>query len=202
LIYYLANSPRSPPELRAEVASWGACRDEWPETGGFPAQIYVREARRMVSDYVMTQSNCLGQVTAPDSIALASYNMDSHNCQRIVKDGWAINEGDVQLPVPQPFPISYRAIVPRAGECANLLVPFCLSSSHVAFCSVRMEPVFMMVSQSAATAAALAIDDGVPVQKVNYARLEAKLVSDAQILEWQAPGGSNKADGGSPTGQK
>ncbi len=183
-IHYLATSPRSPADLRAEMSRWGPCKDEWTESGGYSPQIYVREARRMIGDYVMTQADCESQRIANDSVCLGSYNMDSHNCQRIVQDGRVQNEGDVQVHVPVPYPISYRAIVPRIGECENVLVPFAISASHIAFGSTRMEPVFMMTAQSAATAAALAIDEGVPVQKVKYDRLANRLKADGQILSW------------------
>jgi hypothetical protein len=184
LIYYLAQSPRSPVALRAEVQSWGPCKDEWPESGGYPRAIYVREARRMVSDYVMTQADCQSRRMAPDSICLGSYNMDSHNAQRVAQHGHVRNEGDVQIHVPKPYPISYRSIVPRAGECDNLLVTFAISASHTGFGSIRMEPVFMMISQSAATAVAQAIDDKVTVQQVNYAKLAQRLRVGGQILGW------------------
>ena len=192
LIYYLTTNPRSPASLRAEMAKWGPCRDEWPETGGYSPQIYVREARRMVSDYVMTQADCLSQRRADDSICLGSYNMDSHNCQRIVQDGSVRNEGDVQIGLPKPYPISYRAIIPRRGECENLFVPFALSASHIAFGSTRMEPVFMMASQSAATAAAMALDEKISVQQVNYAKLASRLAADQQILIWKSGGATNR----------
>lgn len=188
LVYYLATSPRSPAALRAEMLSWGPCRDEWPETGGYSPQIYVREARRMLSDYVMTQADCQSTRRAADSICLGSYNMDSHNCQRVVQNGWVRNEGDVQVRSPIPYPISYRSIVPRAEECENLFVTFAIAASHIAFGSTRMEPVFMMASQSAATAAAFAIDDGVPVQQVHYDKLALQLRADGQILTWGDPG--------------
>ena len=186
LIQYLANSPRSPSALRAQMLTWGPCKDEWQQTGGYPPQIYVREARRMLADYVMTQADCLSTRIAGDSICLGSYNMDSHNCQRIVKAGYAANEGDVQVGSPKPYPISYRSIIPRVGECENLFVPFAISATHIAFGSTRMEPVFMMAGQSAATAAAFAIDDEVPVQQVNYAKLALQLTADGQILTWGA----------------
>ncbi len=186
LIQYLATSPRSPASLRAEILSWGPCRDEWQATGGYSPQIYVREARRMVSDYVMTQADCQSARAAPDSVCLGSYNMDSHNIQRVVQAGHVRNEGDVQVKAPLPYPISYRSIVPRSGECENLFVTFAISASHIAFGSTRMEPVFMMASQSAATAAALAIDDGVPVQKVDYPKLANRLRADGQVLTWDA----------------
>ncbi len=188
LVYYLATSPRAPASLRAQMLSWGPCRDEWPETGGYSPQIYVREARRLVSDYVMTQADCQSARQAADSICLGSYNMDSHNCQRVVQHGWVRNEGDVQVRAPVPYPIAYRSIVPRVGECENLFVTFAIAASHIAFGSTRMEPVFMMTSQAAATAAAFAIDDAVPVQQVSYAKLALQLRADGQILAWGDPG--------------
>ena len=184
-ITFLATSPRVPANLRAEMQQWGPAADEFDDTAGWPRQLYVREARRMVSDVVMTERHCRGQEIVSDPVGLAAYNMDSHNCQRIVKNGRVENEGDVQVPPMKPYPISYRAIVPRRGECENLLVPVCLSASHIAYGSIRMEPVFMILGQSAATAAVLALEDGVPVQRVNYAKLHARLRADQQTLEWK-----------------
>jgi hypothetical protein len=184
-IHFLATSPRVPENMRAEIQQFGLCSDEFLDTGGWPNQLYVREARRMVADYVMTEHNCRGEQVAADSIGLAAYNMDSHNCQRIVKNGRVENEGDVQVPPMKPYPISYRAIVPKAGECRNLLVPVCLSATHIAYGSIRMEPVFMILGQSAATAASIAIDDRAPAQKVDYAKLRQRLLADQQILEWK-----------------
>jgi hypothetical protein len=135
--------------------------------------------------YVMTEKNCRYHETAADSVALAAYNMDSHNCQRIVKNGNVENEGDVQVPPMKPYPISYRALIPKAGECENLLVPICLSATHIAYGSIRMEPVFMILGQSSATAASMAIDAEIPVQKVDYEKLRARLLADKQILEWK-----------------
>jgi hypothetical protein len=187
LVQYLATSPRSPAALRAQMLTWGPCKDEWQETGGYSPQIYVREARRMISDYVMIQADCQSTRIANDSVCLGSYNMDSHNCQRIVKAGFARNEGDVQVGSPKPYPIAYRSIVPRVGECENLFVIFAISASHIAFGSTRMEPVFMMAGQSAATAAAFAINDQVPVQQVDYSKLALQLTADGQILRWGSP---------------
>jgi len=184
LLAFLATNPRVPKNMRDEMKRWGPCQDEFQSTGGWPSQLYVREARRMVADYVMTEQNCRGEKKADDSIALAAYNMDSHNCQRIVKNGRVENEGDVQVAPMSPYPISYRAIVPRAAECDNLFVPVCLSASHIAYGSIRMEPVFMILGQSAATAGSLAIDDEVTVQKVDYAKLRPRLLADKQVLEW------------------
>jgi hypothetical protein len=132
----------------------------------------------------MTEHNCRGQTKAADPVGLAAYTMDSHNCQRLVKNGRAENEGDVQVGGFPPYPISYRAIVPKAAECENLLVPVCLSATHISYGSIRMEPVFMILGQSAATAAALALDDKCSVQTVAYDKLRPRLVADQQILEW------------------
>jgi hypothetical protein len=138
----------------------------------------------MISDYVMTEHNCRESSKLPDAIGLAAYTMDSHNCQRIVKDGITVNEGDTQVGGFPPYPIAYRSIVPKTGECQNLLVPICLSSSHIAYGSIRMEPVFMVLGQSAAAAASLALDEHEPVQKVNIEKLKSHLLAEHQILEW------------------
>jgi hypothetical protein len=185
-VYFLATSPRVPGNMRAEMRTWGPARDEFMDTGHWPHQLYVREARRMVSDYVMTEHHCRGQQTAEDAVGLAAYTMDSHNCQRMVKSGQAENEGDVQVGGFPPYPISYRSIVPKAGECDNLLVPVCLSATHIAYGSIRMEPVFMILGQSAATAAALALDGKSSVQNLAYETLRARLLADRQILQWNA----------------
>ena len=174
--------PRVPENMRAEMQAWGPAKDEFTDTGQWPHQLYVREARRMVSDYVMTEHNCRGQQKAEDPVGLAAYPMDSHNCQRIVKGGHTENEGDVQVGGFPFYPISYRSIVPKAGECDNLLVPICLSATHIAYGSIRMEPVFMILGQSAATAAALALDGKSSVQKLPYETLRARLLADKQIL--------------------
>jgi hypothetical protein len=186
-IYFLAHSRRVPWELQGEMKAWGPAKDEFMDTGNWPHQLYVREARRMISDYVMTEHNCRGQQKAEDPVGLGAYGMDSHNCQRIVKNGHAENEGDVQIGVSSPYPISYRSIVPKAAECENLLVPVCLSATHIAYGSIRMEPVFMILGQSAATAAALAMDGQTSVQQLRYETLHARLAADKQVLEWKAP---------------
>jgi FAD dependent oxidoreductase len=185
-VYFLATSPRVPENMRAEMQTWGPAKDEFLDTDNWPHQLYVREARRMVSDYVMTEHNCRGQTKAEDPVGLAAYTMDSHNCQRLVKDGHAANEGDVQVGGFPPYPISYRSIVPKASECENLFVPVCLSATHIAYGSIRMEPVFMILGESAATAAALAIDAGCTPQSLQYQPLRERLLADKQILEWRA----------------
>jgi hypothetical protein len=183
-ITFLATSPRVPANIRTEIQQWGPAADEFGDTAGWPRQLYVREARRMVAEVVMSERHCRGEDLVPDPVGLAAYNMDSHNCQRIVKEGRVENEGDVQVPPMKPYPVSYRAIVPKRGECENVLVPVCLSASHIAYGSIRMEPVFMILGQSAATAAVLALADGVSVQRVDYAKLRARLLADRQVLEW------------------
>jgi hypothetical protein len=184
-VYFLATSPRVPETMRAEMQTWGPARDEFPDTGNWPHQLYIREARRMVSDYVMTEHNCRGQQKAEDPVGLGAYGMDSHNCRRIAKAGRVENEGDVQVGGFPPYPISYRSIVPKAAECENLLVPVCLSATHIAYGSIRMEPVFMILGQSAATAAVLALDSKSSVQMLRYETLRARLLADKQILTWQ-----------------
>lgn len=190
LLHFYANSLTVPLNVRTQMQSWGLAKDEFADNGGWPWQIYVREARRMVSDYVMTQSNCESRVTAPDGICLARYTIDSHGVQRVAAGGYSRWEGSIGSAPPYPYPISYRSIIPRVGECENLCCTFALSASHVAFASCRMEPVFMMASQSAATAAAFAIDDNVPVQQVSYPKLAAQLRADGQLLTWTSAAGS------------
>jgi hypothetical protein len=188
LMYFLANNPQVPKALQARVNRFGLAPDAFPDTGHWPHQLYVREGRRMVSDYVMTQANCASLRVAHDSIGLASYPMDSHFCQRVLVEENGVttvrNEGGFGHPCPQPYPVAYRSITPRGTECTNLLVPVCLSASHVAYGSIRMEPVFMILGQSAGTAAALAIDHGVGVQDLDYGKLKARLESDGQHLVW------------------
>jgi len=187
LMYFCEHDPAVPEAIRTKTAGWGLAAGEFPETGGWPHELYVREGRRMISDYVMTEAECTGRKTAEDSVALASYTMDSHNCERIVINGAVRNEGDVQTGVPRPYPVSYRSLVPKESQCTNLFVPVCLSASHIAYGSIRMEPVFMELGQSTATAAALAIDAQIPVQKVDYAKLRERLLADKQILAWDGP---------------
>ncbi|MCO8122902.1 FAD-dependent oxidoreductase [Stieleria sp. TO1_6] len=187
LMWTLANHPRVPANVRREVSRWGMTKDEFTEGDGWQGQLYIREARRMVSDYVMTQKNCQG-LEIDDPIGLAAYTMDSHNQQRYVDaDGHARNEGDVQVGGFSPYGISYRSIVPKRSEVSNLLVPVCLSASHIAFGSIRMEPVFMVLGQSATTAAAIAIETESSVQDVDYEQLAERLSADGQVLAYQGP---------------
>jgi hypothetical protein len=185
LMWTIANDPRVPAKLRKSFSAWGLAKDEFADSGHWPHQLYIREARRMIGAYVMTEHECRGERTAADSIGLGAYGIDSHNTQRYVDAaGHVRNEGDVEVPVAGPYPISYRAIVPKADECTNLLVPVCLSATHIAYGSIRMEPVFMVLGQSAGAAAAQAITDDVDVQRVDYLRLRERLQQDKQVLAW------------------
>ena len=186
VMWFLTHSDRIPEPHRTQLRQWGLPRDEYRATGGWTHQLYIREGRRMVSDYVMTEHNCSGRLVPADSVGLASYNMDSHHCQMVDVNGSIRNEGNVEIAV-EPYPIAYRALVPKRDECTNLLVPVALSSSHIAFGSIRMEPVFMLLGQSAATAACLAIDDAVTVQDISYPPLRERLLADGQILEYTGP---------------
>lgn len=188
LMWSLANHPRVPESVRKFVSNWGHAKDEFVGTDHWSHQIYVREARRMVGDYVQTELDCRRQRETPKSVGMGSYNMDSHNCARYVTpEGFVQNEGDVQESPGGPYRISYDAIVPKKGECPNLLVPVCVSSSHIAYGSIRMEPVFMILGQSAATAAVLAMEDRIAVQEVSYDKLRERLLKDKQVLEYAAP---------------
>jgi hypothetical protein len=185
LMWTLANHPRVPAKIRAEFSRWGNCKDEFRDNGGWSHQIYVREARRMISAYVMTQHNCQGHERAEDAIGLAAYTMDSHHVQRYIdREGHVRNEGDVQVGGFPPYAIAYRSIVPREKECANLLVPVCLSASHIAYGSIRMEPVFMVLGQSAATAAVQSLEEAAAVQRIDVVKLQERLKADGQVLAW------------------
>lgn len=195
-LWFLANDPRVPDHIRNEISQWGLAKDEFTGNGNWPHQIYVREARRMVSDFVISEQHLRRQTPTPRPVAMGSYNMDSHNTQRYVAydehgRGHARNEGDIQISPGGPYPIDYGAIIPKQEECENLLVPVCVSCSHIAFGSIRMEPVFMILGQSAATAAALAIDNEQPVQAVDYAELAKRLLDDGQVLSWKMDGRHN-----------
>lgn len=183
LMYFLANDPQVPEEVRTKMSQWGLARDEFSDNGNWPHQIYVREARRMIGEYVMTEHDVMSEREVPQPVGMGSYTVDSHNVQRYVKpDGYVQNEGDIGVKTPNPYSVAYHALTPKKSECANLLVPVCVSSSHIAYGSIRMEPVFMILGQSAATAAAIAIDDEVSVQEVDYEKLRGQLHRDNQVL--------------------
>jgi len=188
LMYFLANDPRVPEDVRKPMSEWGLARDEFVDNGHWPHQIYVRESRRMIGEYVMTEHDCLDRRETPDSVGMGSYTMDSHNVQRYVTEkGFVQNEGDIGVRTPRPYEIAYGSLVPKKDQCTNLLVPVCLSSSHIAYGSIRMEPVFMVLGQSAATAAVLALDRDLPIQEVDFAELRKRLLADGQVLEYSPP---------------
>lgn len=185
MLWFLGNDERVPGHIRMEMKDWGLPKDEFVDTGHFPYQLYVREARRMVGEYVMTEHNCKreGNVAAPFPIALGTYMIDSHYVSRVVDaNGKLRMEGTLNERGVSPYPISYHAITPKSSECSNLLVPVCLSATHVAYSSIRMEPVFMVLGQSAGAAAALSIDNRCAVQQLPYEDLRKRLLKDHQIL--------------------
>lgn len=186
LLWFLANDPRVPADVREEANRWGLPKDEFKDNGHWPHQIYVREARRMVGAFVMTENELTKKKPTPDSVGMGSYTIDSHNVRRYVTpEGNVQNEGDIGVPI-SPYSIAYGSLVPKRGEIANLFAPVACSATHIAYGSIRMEPVFMILGQSAATAAALAIDGNLAVQDVPYATLRARLLADGQVLEHES----------------
>jgi len=184
LLYFVSTDERVPEKVRREMSRWGLAADEFTDNGNWPHQLYIREARRMIGSHVTTENELLGKVEVPDPVGMGSYTMDSHNVQRYVTaEGYVQNEGDIGVHPRKPYKIPYRSIIPKKEECVNLLVPVCLSSSHIAFGSIRMEPVFMILGQSAAAAACLAIDQNQAVQELDYTLLREKLTSERQIVE-------------------
>jgi hypothetical protein len=184
LLYFVANDPRVPKEIQEEMQAWGLAKDEFPDNGNWSRQLYIREARRLLGVYVTTENDVLAKHEVPSPVGMGSYAMDSHNIQRYVTaEGFVQNEGDVGVHPHSPYSISYGSIVPKREECQNLLVPVCVSSSHIAYGSIRMEPVFMILGQSAAIAACKAIDTDHAVQDIPYEALKEKLLERNQILK-------------------
>jgi len=203
LLYFIANDPRVPSDVQRRMQKWGLPKDEFADNGCWPYQLYIREARRMKGTYVMTEQDILKQRATPDSVGMGSYTIDSHNVQRyITPEGHVQNEGDIGVATRGPYQFAYGSLVSRRGQADNLLVTSCPSCSHIAFGSIRMEPVLMILGQSAATAAALAIDEKIPVQDVSYEKLRARLLKDGQILEQSAsmaiPAGKKTSQSMSP----
>ena len=186
LLYFVANDPRVPSDIREKLSQWGLAKDEFKDNENWPHQIYVREARRMIGNYITTEQDVLLKREVPKPIGMGSYAMDSHNVQRyITPQGFVQNEGDIGVKPPAPYSISYGSLTPQKNQCSNLLVPVCLSSSHIAFGSIRMEPVFMILGQSAAVAACVAIDENSAVQDIDYNDLKALLLNKGQVLTLQ-----------------
>ncbi|MEI6714828.1 MAG: FAD-dependent oxidoreductase [Verrucomicrobiota bacterium] len=187
LLYFIANDPRVPEEVRVKASSYGLPKDEFLDNDHWPHQIYVREARRMIGHYVMTENELLKKRPTPESVGMGSYTIDSHNIQRyITPEGFVQNEGDIGVHC-SPYEIAYGSLVPKREQASNLFAPVCVSSSHIAYGSIRMEPVFMILGQSAATAAVLALEKKIPVQDVPYAALKERLLADGQVLQYDAP---------------
>jgi len=183
--YFIANDPRVPHDVQAGMRRWGLSKDEFKDNGNWPHQIYVREARRMKGLFVMTENELLKKRPTPNSIGMGSYGIDSHNVQRyITPEGYVQNEGDIGVGLKGPYEIAYGSLIPKKEQCENLLVPVCVSSSHIAFGSIRMEPVFMILGQSAATAAVLALEDNGAVQDVPYPKLRERLLKEGQVLHF------------------
>lgn len=187
LFHFIRTDPRVPPEARRGAEMWGLCRDEFTETGGWSPQLYVREARRMVGSMVLTQADCERKKPVTDSVGMAAFTIDSHICQRVVREGKLENEGNIGADV-LPYPVSYGTLLPRQKECENLLVPVCLSASHVSYGSLRMEPVFMVLGQSAGFAASQAIAEGKSVQEIRIPVLQSALQSTGQVLDISVAG--------------
>src|ERR1035441_8223954 len=186
LFWFLAHDPRVPPPLQKEANAWGLAKDEFLDTDHWPNQLYIREARRMVGEYVMSQKDIQTELSKPDAIGMGSYNSDSHNVQRVVnRDGFVRNEGDMQVAV-EPYQIPYRVLLPKKNEAQNLLVPVCFSATHVAYSTLRMEPQYMILGQAAGVAAAMAIHGGLAVQDIDTAALARTLVEHGAILEYKA----------------
>lgn len=185
-LYFIGHDDRMPQYLRALMLQWGYPKDEYPDNNNFTPQLYIRESRRMIGAYVMTQANCESRTAVTDGVGMAAYTMDSHNCERLVVDGMVKNEGNVEKGGFGPYPVSYRALIPKAGECNNLYVPLCLSASHIAYGSIRMEPVFMVLAQSCAAAACMAIDAHQTVQEVNVQQLQ-QLLKENPLMDGSTP---------------
>ncbi len=190
LLYFLQNDPRVPADVHEKMQQWGLPKDEFKDNGGWPHQLYIREARRMMGVFVMKEADALGKTQVPNSVGMGSYALDAHNAQRYVKaaegrpDGFVQDEGDIGIKPDKPYSIAYGSILPKETECNNLLVPVCVSASHIAYGSIRMEPVFMILGQSAATAAVLAIQNKVTPQKLPYEKLKEILLKDGQKLDY------------------
>lgn len=189
LMYFLANDPGVPEDVRKTMSRWGLARDEFVDNDHWPHQLYVREARRMIGEYVTTERDCMAKRRCPKPVGMGSYALDSHNVRRyITPEGHVQNEGDIGVAPRGAYGIDFGSLVPKREQCVNLVVPVCVGSSHIAFGSIRMEPVFMILGQSAGTIAALSIDDGISVQKLDYARLETRLLADGQRLTFNRIG--------------
>jgi len=195
LLWFVANDPRVPKKVQAELREWGLPKDEFTDNGNWSHQLYIREARRMIGHFVMTENELRKKKPTPDSVGMGSYTIDSHNTQRyITSEGYVQNEGDIGVSTNGPYEIAYGSLVPKKGQGSNLLVPVAMSATHIAYGSIRMEPVFMILGQSAATAAAMAIDEKCVVQDVPYSELRQRLLDDGQVLHYSGPKSAKGVD--------
>jgi hypothetical protein len=186
LLYYLANDAHVPRVLRDEMNKWGLARDEFVDNGNWPYQLYIREGRRMVGDFVMTQRDIQTDLTKADAIAMGSYNSDSHNVQRFEQPDRSVqNEGNMEVSV-EPYQIPYRVMLPNRTQVTNLIVPICLSASHVAYSTLRMEPQYMMIGQAAGVAAALAISADAPPQDIDITSLRRILKAEGMVDKYDS----------------
>jgi len=184
-LYFMATDKRIPEEVRKAMNEWGYAKDEFTDNDGWPYNIYVRESRRMLGRYVMTENDIMDKREVPEPVGMGSYTMDSHNVQRYVTpEGYVQNEGDIGVATPKPYSIDLGSIMPKPDECENLLVPVCVSASHIAYGSIRMEPVFMILGQSAATVATLAVEQNKPAWQIPYAEIQKQLEKDGQVLNY------------------
>ena len=186
LLYFIGHDASMPDTLKKQMLLWGYPKDEYTDNGNWAPELYIREGRRMVSSYVMTQANCTGNASVSDGIGMASYTIDCHNVERLFVSGHVRNEGYVGTTVSHPYSISYRSIIPQDSECRNLYIPVCISASHIAYCSIRMEPVFMELGEAAAAAACMAIDSNKSVQNVNVHQLQT-LLSTNPLMDGSLP---------------
>ncbi len=185
LLYFMATDRRLPEWVRETMNKWGFAKDEFADNNNWPYNIYVREARRMIGEYIMTENDVLGKRPVAGSIGMGSYTMDSHNVQRYVTSrGYVQNEGDIGVAAPKPYQIAMGSIMPMRDQCNNLLVPVCISCSHIAFGSIRMEPVFMILGQSTGTIASLALKNHKDIHDLTYDEVKKQLIADGQVLEY------------------
>ncbi len=187
--HFLTTDPAVPEHLRQELAALGLCKDEFASYGHWSPQLYVREGRRMQGEYVVSQKDIMDEPQKDDPIVVSSFPIDSHDCQRVGTGDQVVNEGTI-MPVRMPgrrngypYHIPYRAILPKAAECENLLVPVALSCTHVAISSIRVEPTWMILGQSAGIAAAMSAKQNLSVQKLPYPALRERLLAQKQVLD-------------------
>ena len=184
MFWFLSHDERVPKLLRDQTKTWGLCKDEFADNNNWPYALYVREARRMIGDYVITEHDLLDEITKPESVALGSFLIDSHIVQRILdEDGTVRDEGAFPDEPVRPYEIPYQVLTPKRSECENLLVPVCFSASHIAYCSMRMEPVYMTLGHASGVAAVQAIRSGGTVQEIDVDALQTRLLEQKGVVK-------------------